>query len=58
MTGGFKTVNLAWVNKPVVVGYTCPYVYERARCYEGRMNAVPDALPLNPNSLVPSNRQL
>ena len=29
MIGGFKTVNLAWVNKIVVTGYTCFFVLKR-----------------------------
>ena len=36
MIGGFKTVNLARVNKTVLIGYTCLFVYQRARSYEGR----------------------
>ena len=41
MTGGFKTVNLAWVNKAPMIGYTWLFVYENIRKYEGRMNAAP-----------------
>ena len=47
MFGGFKTVNLAWVNKIAKIGYTCLFVYESARRYEGRMNAAPSHLTLN-----------
>ena len=39
MIGGFKTVNLAWVNKIAVIGYTWLFVYESAGRYERRMNA-------------------
>ena len=41
MTGGFKTVNFAWVNKTAMIGYTWLFVYESARRYEERMNAAP-----------------
>ena len=41
MIGGFKTVNLAWVNKIAMIGYTWLFVYESLRRYEGRMNAAP-----------------
>ena len=30
MIGGLKTVNLAWVNKTAVIGYTRLFVYESA----------------------------
>ena len=41
MIGGFKTVSLASLNEVVVIGYTWLFVYECARSYKGRMNAVP-----------------
>ena len=41
MMDGFKTVNLAWVNKIARIGYTWLFVYESARMYEGQMNAAP-----------------
>ena len=31
MIGGFKTINLAWVNKVAMNGYTCFFVYENLR---------------------------
>ena len=40
--GGFETVNLAWVNKIALIGYTWLFVYQIARSYEGRMNAGPE----------------
>ena len=40
--GDFKTVNLARANETAVIGYTRIFVYQRARCYKGRMNAGPD----------------
>ena len=39
MIGGFKTVNLAYVNKISMTGYTWLFVYESARRYEARMIA-------------------
>ena len=39
MICGFKTVNLAWVNKAAMIGYTWHFVYESLRRYEGRINA-------------------
>ena len=39
MTGDFKTVKLAWVNKIVVIGLTWLFVSQRAHAYEGRMKA-------------------
>ena len=44
MTGGFKTVNLSWVNKIAVIVGTWLFVYESAPTYEGRMNAAPSLL--------------
>ena len=41
MIGGIKTVNLEWVNKVAIIGYTWIFVYESLRRYEGRMNAAP-----------------
>ena len=41
MIGSFKTVNMAWINKIAMSGYTWLFVYESARRYEGRMNAAP-----------------
>ena len=38
ISGRFKTVNLAWVNKIALIGYTWLFVYESPRRYEGRMN--------------------
>ena len=43
MIGGFKTVNLSWVNKIAMIGYTWVFVYESARSYEGRMDAAPES---------------
>ena len=40
MIGGFKTVNLAWVNKIVMMIYTWFFAYESVRRYKGRMSAV------------------
>ena len=42
--GGFKTVNLAWANKVVMIGYTWLFVYESLRMYEGRMIAATSQL--------------
>ena len=39
MIGGFKTVNLAWINEIAVIGCTWLFVYESARNFEERMNA-------------------
>ena len=44
MIDGFKTVNLAWVNKIGMIGYTILFVYESTRWYEGQMNAAPELL--------------
>ena len=41
MIAGFKTVNLVWVNKVTMIGYTWLFVYESARRYEGRTNVAP-----------------
>ena len=41
MIGPFKTVNLTWVNKNALIGYTWLFVYESARRYKERMNAAP-----------------
>ena len=41
MTGGFKTVSSAWVNKFDMIGYTRLFVHESARRYKGLMNAAP-----------------
>ena len=41
MIGGFKTVNLAWINKFAMIGYTWLFVYESAHRYQGRTNAAP-----------------
>ena len=41
LLGGLKTVNLAWVNKFAMIGYTWLFVYERPRRYKGRMNTGP-----------------
>jgi len=38
MFGGFKNVNLAWVNKIAVIGYTWLFVYQNAHSYEERMH--------------------
>ena len=35
MIGGFKTVNMAWVNKFAMIGNTWFFIYESARRYEG-----------------------
>ena len=59
MSGGFKTVSLAWINKIVVIGYTWIIVYEIAHSYEKGMH-VPlghcsgkcwSPIPLNQSSL-------
>ena len=42
MIGGFKTVNLAWINKVAMNGYTWLFVYENACRYEERVNAAPE----------------
>ena len=42
MIGGFKTVNLAWVNKFAMISFTKLHVYQIARSYEGRINAAPE----------------
>ena len=42
MTGGFKTVSLAWVFKIAVIGCKWLFVYKSALTYEGRMNAALD----------------
>ena len=39
MIGGFRTVNLAWVNKVALNGYTWLFVYASLRRYEGRFIA-------------------
>ena len=44
MTGGFTTVNLSWVNKIAVIGYTRLYVYQIAHSYEERNNFLPSSL--------------
>ena len=41
MTGGFKTVSLAWVNKIAGIGYTRSFVYESAQSYEEEIHAPP-----------------
>ena len=41
MIGGLKTVNLAWVNKNAMIGYTWLFAYDSARRYRGWMNAAP-----------------
>ena len=41
MIGGFKTVNLARVNKIIVIGYTWIFVYEVAHSYEEGMHVLP-----------------
>ena len=41
MTGGLKTVSLAWVNKIAVIGCIWLFVSESSRTYEGRINAAP-----------------
>ena len=45
MIGGLKNVNLAWVDKIVMIGYTWLFVYESARRYEGRMSAAQGISP-------------
>ena len=44
MTGGLKTVNLAWVNKIAVIDCTWLFVYESALTYEVGRNAAPENL--------------
>ena len=41
MFGGFKTVNLTWVKKFAVVGYTWLFFNQRAFSYEERMHVLP-----------------
>ena len=50
MIGGFKTLNLAWVNKIAVNGYTWLFVYKSAGRYEGRMNAAPKRHNFSPHA--------
>ena len=35
LIGGFKTINLAWVNKFAMSSYTWRFVYESPRRYDG-----------------------
>ena len=41
MIVGFKTVSLAWANKTAMIGYTWFFLFQKAGCYEGRLNAGP-----------------
>ena len=42
--GGFKTVNLPWVNKTAGIGYSWLFVNGCAHSYEEGMHVTPDLL--------------
>ena len=42
MSGGFKTVNLVWVNKFSVIGYVLIFFHESAHSYEGGLHVPQD----------------
>ena len=40
MIGGVRTINLTWVNKITVIGYTWLFVYESAHSYEEKIHVL------------------